>query len=233
MTHSIEYSQLRVCIVSAWWPEQSELAARLANRHPMIVVSHSLRVVGPYAFLTTGIGTPRAAAAVSAALMQAIERGARIESLYFVATAGAYHPDVALNSAFLVSSAHWADSDLASGRSYLPNVERSENLNATRFCQNANQNPSQPAMLSAVSTPGITLKDDVARSLAHLAGLENLEVYGVAMAAHSLGIPWAAALGVSNTVGAQAHEQWKAHHDRASRSAQMLLLNSFAEDFEA
>ena len=145
----------------------------------------------------------------------------------FLATAGAYDPQVPLESAHVVSSAGWSDGDLACGNSYLPNVERCEYLVASA----GRTSIVDEKCLRALSTPGITLDAQLAKSLAALAELENLEIFGVALAAARFEVPWVACLGVSNTVGAMAHEQWKAHHLNASQAAQALLMESFPEAF--
>lgn len=222
-----DYSQTKIWVVSAWLPEQEQLIADVSRGRKIEAVNSALRLVGPYAFLTTGVGTPRAAAVTASVLSSALVSGARLQSLYFVATAGAYKKSVTLNSAFLVSEAAWSDGDLATKRSYLPNVDAKESISTSLAT------PTVPAenRTTAMSTPGITLDNDLALSLSGLADLENLEIYGIALAAQQLGVSWGAALGISNTVGSQAHEQWKANHRLASRAAQELLMKSYPGDF--
>lgn len=218
---------LKTWVVSAWWPEQSRMAETLANGDVIKVLGDSFRRSGDLGFLTTGIGTPRAALNLGATLAQAAAAGALPRMICFVATAGAYNRQVPLESAHLVTSAGWSDGDLSKNASYLPKVERCE------YLQSDLTNPSagESGCLRALSTPGITLDMQLAGELAELADLENLEIFGVALAANRFAVPWIASLGVSNTVGSSAHEQWKAHHLEASLAAQMLLVENFPEAF--
>lgn len=228
MSHS-ELSSVKTWIVSAWWPEQEQLIDELCHGHLPLQLNERLKVQSSFAFLTTGVGTHRAAMVLSNALTTALNQGAPSASIYFVATAGAYDSAVPLDSAYVVSSALWTDGALLSGKAYLPQVQRFESINTT-----AQSTVSQADKIKrAVSTPGITLDPELAQSLSTIAELENLEIYGVALAATLFGVPWSACLGVSNTVGRDAHEQWRAHHLSASRAAQCLLKEVFQRDFNS
>jgi nucleoside phosphorylase len=70
------------------------------------------------------------------------------------------------------------------------------------------------------TTLAITTDDAVAvrAARATTSHVEHLEAYGVAAACAARGVPFAAALGVANYVGARAREEWRAHH-RTSASA--------------
>jgi nucleoside phosphorylase len=222
-----DYTGLKTWIVSAWWPEQSHLAEEISTDEPVKVIDDSFRVVRNIGFLTTGVGTPRAALNLGSALANAAAANALPDRICFLATAGAYDSHVPLESAHLVTKAGWSDGDLARSHSYLPKVERCEYLDA---CVDLARIVDSRC-LRALSTPGISLDPQLANSLSQLAELENLEIFGVALAAARFGVPWSACLGVSNTVGAMAHEQWKAHHLRASQAAQALLMKSIPEAF--
>ena len=50
-----EYTGLRTWIVSAWWPEQSLLAEKLADGDSLKFVSESFRRVRDIGFFATGI----------------------------------------------------------------------------------------------------------------------------------------------------------------------------------
>ena len=219
-------SEIRTWIVSAWLPEQSLLIGQLSRGRKLERFSPNLQVCGPYAFLTTGVGTPRAALALGSALTSASAAGAVSKSVYFVATAGAYRPDYGLNSAHAVSSALWTDSAMAAGLAYLPKTDRFEQLHSSGI----GGVHAAEAALRAVSTPGITLDHVAATRFSGFAELENLEIYGVALAALSHNIRWNGVLGVSNRVGSAAHDEWKLNHETASAAAQNKLHELFAEE---
>ncbi|NBO38165.1 hypothetical protein EBU99_06250 [bacterium] len=218
-------AQVRTWIVSAWWPEQRDLAESMAQGEVVESVNESLTLVGGIGFLRTGVGTPRAAAVVSRALARAHAHGGHADALIFLATSGAYASDVPLESAWLISNARWSDGSLATGQSYLPGLDAGMETIAATLSAFSGADPEA----CALSTPGITLSTELAHSLAQKGRFENLEIFGVALAAQQFSIPWAAVLGVSNTVGPQAHDQWKSHHLKASLAAQKLLLKSYFE----
>jgi futalosine hydrolase len=70
------------------------------------------------------------------------------------------------------------------------------------------------------TTLAITTDDAAAAQVAQATGahVEHLEAYGVAAACAARGVPFAAALGVANYVGARAREEWRTNH-RASAVA--------------
>ena len=82
-------SGIRFWIVSAWWPEQREFAEEMAGSSEMISVNESISICGSLGFLRTGVGTPRAAAAVAHALALGKSHGSFVEAVLFLATAGA------------------------------------------------------------------------------------------------------------------------------------------------
>jgi purine-nucleoside phosphorylase len=219
-------SNVRTWIVSAWLPEHKSLIDVLSRGRIVETVSPNLKVTGPYAFLTTGVGTPRASMVLGSALTSALRAGSQTQSVFFVATAGAYQPSAVLNSAHLVSTALWSDAALAVGQSYLPQVDRFDELRASP--EQGRQ--SRQKALRALSTPSITLDNSVARSFSMCADLENLEIFGIALAASFAKIQWNAVLGISNHVGPDAHIQWKRHHESASKAAQEMILEIFPEE---
>ena len=61
-------------------------------------------------------------------------------------------------------------------------------------------------------------------ALNHKMLAEHLEAIGVALACKERGIPFVAVLGISNTVGADAHVQWLTHRDEAQQAARRAVL---------
>jgi nucleoside phosphorylase len=76
------------------------------------------------------------------------------------------------------------------------------------------------------TTLGITVDDAAADRLSRAAEAraEHLEAYGVATACAARGVPFAAALGVANFVGASARHEWRTHHHAASAAAVGVII---------
>lgn len=98
--------------------------------------------------------------------------------------------------------------------------------------------PSADALVRAgaraadvATTLAITVDDAAAGRVARATGAhtEHLEAYGVAAACAARGIPFAAALGVANHVGARARDEWRAHHRSAAAAAVGVVLRALGE----
>jgi futalosine hydrolase len=78
------------------------------------------------------------------------------------------------------------------------------------------------AVLADVATTlAVTVDDAVAQRIAAASGaqVEHLEAHGVATAAAQWGVPFVAVLGVANTVGSRAREEWRQNHRAAADAA--------------
>lgn len=153
---------------------------------------------------TTGVGALAAAAATAARI--AASRPSRV---LFVGTCGAYDDRLAIGDLVSVSEAIAVSLDVLAGRAYRPELE------ITRW--EAGWPLPFPAVAAAVP-PAITVDPEGAALLATLAAVEHLEVTGVFAACAAAGVPAAAALGIANRVGPQAHAEWRASHARVSRA---------------
>jgi len=80
--------------------------------------------------------------------------------------------------------------------------------------------------VSVATTLAVTVDDAVATQIARATGahVEHMEAHAVATACAMRGVAFSAVLGVANIVGAQAREQWRANHRRASEAAARHLL---------
>jgi nucleoside phosphorylase len=76
------------------------------------------------------------------------------------------------------------------------------------------------------TTLAITVDDAIARQIALAAAVqvEHLEAFGVAAACAARGVPFAAALGIANSVGARARDEWRLHHRAAAAAAVDVVL---------
>jgi purine-nucleoside phosphorylase len=152
----------------------------------------------------TGIGA--VPAAVAAARLVALHRPARV---LFLGTCGAYDARLSVGDLISASEAVATSADELAGASYRPGAER------TRWA--AGWPLPLPAHVVAVP-PAITRGAEAAARLATLAAAEHLELTGVLAACEAAGVPAAAALAVANRAGPDAHAEWRASHERVSRS---------------
>lgn len=153
-----------------------------------------------------GVGAVVAAAATARLLLQ--HPPSRV---LFVGTCGAYDGRLVLGDVLVAEAAIATSLDELEGRAYRPARER------TRFEATWSLPLALPAHAVAVP-PAITTSLDGARRLATVAAAEHLELTGVFAACHAAGVPVAAALGVANVVGPDAHAEWRANHARVSRA---------------
>lgn len=65
----------------------------------------------------------------------------------------------------------------------------------------------------------ITTSPDLAARFAVDWEIEHMETFGVAWACHAAGVPFAAVLGITNTVGPDAHAEWLRHRSAAESAA--------------
>jgi hypothetical protein len=197
-------------VVSAWLPEQVYLRSRLGQRQDVL-------------FELIGMGPLQAASRLTSVLHSLEARGISLQKVCFVGTAGAYDTSVhPLLSAFCSTQACFTDGCAAQEQSYFPGEE------SQRKGQWFDSLDTPQREVSVVCPPSITLQNQVAKALATLGQLENLEVAAVASVCKEQGsVPWVCYLGVSNEVGSKAHEQWRAYHEKASQAAAELMLADF------
>jgi purine-nucleoside phosphorylase len=153
---------------------------------------------------TTGIGAI-AAAVETSRLLRELGPG----RVLFVGTCGAYDDRLAVGDLLSAASALATSVEETSGRAYRPDAEPRRWSATWRL--------PFPAHDVAVP-PAITTSSEGARALARLAPVEHLELTGVFAACAAASVPVAAALGVANRVGPDAHAEWKREHARVSAS---------------
>jgi nucleoside phosphorylase len=81
-------------------------------------------------------------------------------------------------------------------------------------------------LADVATTLAVTTDDSLATQLAAFTSChaEHLETYGVAAACAAQGVPFAAALGVANRVGASGRAEWRQNHRAASAAAIDVLV---------
>jgi nucleoside phosphorylase len=203
-------------VVSAWEPEIAPLR-RLARGFD------SKRL----ALAAVGVGAVDAAVGAAAAIAAA--RPARV---IFVGTAGAYprgRATAAIDTVAIARELCLASTAALRGDGFLPEpvVTRASLSAPLAAALSACGAPGKPAPLLGVACPiAVTRSATLGRHLAHAtdAGLENLEAFAVARAAAAAGVvEVAAVLGIANRVGPRGHQEWRAHHEAASRGACRLV----------
>ena len=158
----------------------------------------------------TGIGA-LTAAVTTARLLQ----DHRPERVLFLGTCGAYDDRLAVGDLLAVSQAIAASAPELRGAAFRPQAER------TRWAATW---PLALRSHAVVVPPAITTDLRDADLLSTLGPAEHLELTGVFAACHGAGVPCAAALGVANAVGPEAHEQWRHHHREVSASLRAAVL---------
>ncbi len=162
------------------------------------------------------VGIGAVAAAVATARLLSEQPAGRV---LFVGTCGAY--DARLDPGDLVAATEAIATSLdeREGRAYRPAAERVRWLASWAL-------PARFAPHAVAVPPAITSTIAGAAALATLAAAEHLELTGVFAACAELGIPVAAALGVANRVGPDAHVEWRTRHAAVSRA----VIEALRED---
>lgn len=202
-----------VVVAAAFAPELEALRARFG--------AGSVARVGALEVAFREVGVGLVAAAVGA---RALFDATRPRALVLVGTAGAYPArDLAIGDVVVARRAIVASASEALGAGAL-------------VAPMARAHDAEPRLVSGLASLGapiadvattlaLTTDDALAGRLADATGasLEHLEAFAVAAACASCGVPFAAALGVANVVGARGRDEWRAHHLSASAVAGELV----------
>lgn len=135
----------------------------------------------------------------------------------FLGSCGAYDQRLALGDCLRADEVLSVSLDELEGRAYRPRVERIRWSSSWPL-------PFPPHIVAV--PPAITQTEAGARRLAVLAAAEHLELSGVFAACWEAQVPVAGALVVVNRVGPMAHDEWRAHHAKGSRTLVAALRES-------
>ncbi len=80
-----------------------------------------------------------------------------------------------------------------------------------------------------LTVSAVTTDPHLARRLSDGWTVEHLEAFAVALACREARVPFVAVLGISNTVGADAHVQWLTHRDAAQQAARDAVAALLAD----
>jgi futalosine hydrolase len=167
-----------------------------------------------------GIGLPMAAVG---AAMQVTEM--QPAAVVLLGTCGAYAGSgLALDAVIAARRIRLVDPSVVHGLSQFPDpmsIVTDSHAAAHQVLLRAGARAADVA-----TTLAVTVDDAAAARIAQAttAHVEHLEAYGVAAACAARGIPFAAALGVANEVGARGREEWRAHHRAAAAAAVDVVL---------
>ena len=155
-----------------------------------------------------GVGPVRSAVGATRLILEH-----RPSSVIMIGTAGALSDHLPVPSVVVARCLGWAHSGAILGAGYVPLPP--EDLVADAALAAAIGLPQA----DVVTVGAITTDARVADDLRQRWQVEHMEAYSVALAAASLGVPFAAVLGLSNRVGPNAHEEWKANRHTAESAA--------------
>jgi nucleoside phosphorylase len=170
-----------------------------------------------------GIGMPTAAAGAAA---QIAELGPR--AVVAIGTCGVYATRVPsslrVGDVVVARRVRLADGCVAAGVAQFPEPMAVTTQAHPGLAEALARAGAHPADVG--TTLSITTDDAAAARTAEAAGVqvEHLEAFGVAVACAARGVPFGAVLGVANTVGSRARDEWRAHHREAAAAAVRVVL---------
>jgi purine-nucleoside phosphorylase len=138
----------------------------------------------------------------------------RPKAVLFIGTCGAYGERLNVGDCIAVPEAIAMSVSEVQRRAFRPRPE------TTRW--SASWELPLAKHIAAVP-PAITSNPEDAALLGQIADVEHLELAGVFAACQLADVPVAAALAVANRVGPNAHAEWIANHEKASRRLVELL----------
>jgi nucleoside phosphorylase len=199
--------QKRWLVLAAWLPELAEIRRLLkrmpANRH---VVAQA-----------AGVGLVEAAIGATAAIARV-----KPDAVIFVGTAGSYpgrRPDLALAGVVAARRLILSADRVAAGDAFLPPAlpaMQETTVSLRRIAAGVGLLMADVACPLAITTRAARVGHG---GRAEACDVENLEAFAVARAAAAADLPFAAILGISNTVGPSAHAAWKRNAPRAAAAA--------------
>ena len=220
---------LDVLLLAAFHPELAALRPHLTAS----VDGLAGRVGGlEVAARAVGIGLPAAAVGAAARVATMSPR-----AVVLVGTCGAYSgrapgAGAAILDVVIARRVRLVEPAVVEGRAAFPDpmslvTEASAPIStalASRAAGRADR--ASVAYVDVATTLAVTTDDALATRIARETGCdaEHLEAYAVALACAAHGIPFAAALGVANVVGARAREEWRVNHRVAADAAIALVL---------
>ena len=183
----------------------------------------------------TGIGLVQASIRTTKLILE-LRAGGKEPHILFVGSVGTNDTSIPLGAFANISSVTLADVALARGEGFLPApvVQEFSSDEVMGECIVSALVGAPHASGRAYTSLSITAHDVLAQLLAQhtRAKFENLELFGVAQACSELGVPWNALCPVTNFIGANGHEEWKARHTAASETLAVFLRDRLLPKLE-
>jgi nucleoside phosphorylase len=201
-------------VLAAFPPELAPLRSALGDglRHPF--GGHDV------AAESVGIGLATAAAGAAMRLVALRPRG-----VVLIGTCGAYEGALPLGGVAIARRVVLADSAVSRREAAYPEP-MSTSVSADRALGESLV-AHGGRLVDVATTLAVTTDDALAALLASSTScqVEHLEAYAVAAACAAQGVPFVAALGVANGVGARGREEWRQNHRAASAAAVSVLTS--------
>ena len=223
---------LDVLLLAAFHPELAALRPHLAASADGLAG----RIGGlEVAARAVGIGLPAAAVGAAARVATMTPR-----AVVLVGTCGAYPGRApgegpAIRDVVIARRVRLVEPAVVEGRAAFPDpmslvTEASTPISAALAAPasraGGRADEASVAHADVATTLAVTTDDALATRIARETGCdaEHLEAYAVAVACGAQGVPFAAALGVANVVGARARDEWRVNHRVAADAAIALVL---------
>jgi len=206
-------------IVAAFPPELAPFGGRL--------VGDARPSFGRHTVAAEAVGIGLAAAAVGTAKQLAARRP---RAVVLVGTCGAFGDAIALGGVAVSRRVVLAEPAVAEGRAGYPEPMQVELSAAEGLAMSLGERAASAAprgrLADVATTLAVTTDDLLAARLQSFTScdVEHLEAFGVASACAAGGVPFVAALGVANRVGASGRAEWRANHRTASEAAVGVVL---------
>jgi nucleoside phosphorylase len=202
-----------VLLLAAFLPELAHLRSVLGG--PMRGRVGRLEV----AARIVGIGLPSAAVGAMAHIVELQPR-----SVVAIGSCGAYRGELAIGDVIVSSRIRLADASVVAGLAQFPEPMSLTIESDGHMVEGLARAGAH--LVDVATTLAITVSDASSSAIARVVGaqVEHLEAFAVGAACAARGVPFAAVLGVANSVGARAREEWRANHGKAEEAATQVLL---------
>ncbi len=238
MDHGNQKDRPRLLIVGAFAPEIDELskmssAASSPKKDDPASPTAAQASRRPYDFevLEAGIGSVAAAVSVQARLLD--RDRPPIDEVLFLGSAGAYDAEVPVGPGRFGFSTEFCKRDLAvlEARAHAP-AETGAAIRAkagdamTAIRAGFDGDVLREGICNSTDSVSLVAIDLKAAGRGFECDFENLECFGVAFVCRSLGLPFAALLALTNTVGPGGSEQWRENYRAMSLELQASVRRS-------
>ena len=207
-----------VLVVAAHAPELVGLRPSLTEKLDGSI--SGLRVLGK----TIGIGMPIAAIGMANRLTQLAPR-----CVVLLGSCGVFPglPQYRPNDILVAGRIVLVDHAVSAGRAAFPDPMTVTIDTHPLLAAGLGAAGPRTRVATLATTLSITTDDQLASSVAQSTACEgeNLEAFAVALACHAANVPFAAVLGVTNVVGANARDDWRTYQRSAAVSAADCIVS--------